>query len=101
MSLNDLRTPDRWMSRISAVFLVGYFAVAVYAFLSPSSDPQRGMAEGFIIFVALILLFFGGVLWFGVVRNHPWVVRIIFVVTALPAISLIAHEIFLLVHRAQ
>ena len=44
------------MSVATVILLVGYLAVAVYALLSPSDDPQRGMANGFIIFVALILL---------------------------------------------
>jgi hypothetical protein len=99
-SLNNLRAPDRWMSIATAVLLAGYFAVAVYAPLSPSSDPQRGMADGFIILVALILLAFGGALWFGVARNHPWLIRIVFVVTVLPAISQAAQSIFLFVHHA-
>jgi presenilin-like A22 family membrane protease len=101
MGLNNLRAPDRWMSIVTAVLLAGYFAIAVNALLSPSSDPQRGMADGFIILVALILLFFGGALWFGVARNRPWVIRIVFVVTVLPAISQLAQSIFLFVHHAQ
>jgi hypothetical protein len=81
------------MSIATAVLLAGYFAVAVRPPF-PSSDPQRGMADGFIILVTLILLSFGGALWFGVARNHPWVIRTIFVVTVLPAISQLAQSIF-------
>jgi hypothetical protein len=101
MGINELRTPDKWMAIASALLLAGYFAIALYAMSSPSTDPQRGMAQGFIIFVALVLLVFAGILWFGVARNHPWVVRIVFGVTAFPALSQIAQEIFLLVHRGR
>jgi hypothetical protein len=51
--------------------------------------------------VMLVLLSVGGALWFAVVRNHPWLLRTVFLFTILPTISLIAQQIFLLVHRAQ
>ena len=89
------------MSIVSAVLLAGYFLYAMYALSSPSDDPQQGMARGFIIFVALMLLSLGGVLWFGVARKHPWAVRIVFAVSIFPALSQTAQEIFLLVHRGQ
>ena len=101
MALNDLRTPDKWMAVVSAALLLVYFALALNALLSPSDDPQRGMADGFIILVAFLLLSMGGVLWFGVARKHPWVVRVVFALTVLPALSQIAQEMFLLVHRAR
>jgi hypothetical protein len=101
MALNDLRTPDKWMAIVSALLLAGYFAFALYAMSSPSNDPQRGMAQGFIIFVAFVLLLLAGVLWFGVARNHPWAVRIVFAVSIFPALSQIAQEIFLVVHRGR
>jgi hypothetical protein len=100
MAFNLPRTPDGWMSVVSAVLLTGYFAFALYALFSPSNDPQRGMAQGFITLVALILLLLGGALWFGVARHHPWVVRIVFVITIFPALSQTAQEIYLLMHRA-
>ena len=89
------------MSIASAVLLATYFVFALYAGTSPSDDPQRGMAQGFIILVALLLLSVGGVLWFAVVRNHPWLLRTVFAFTVYPALSLIAQQIFLLVHRTQ
>jgi hypothetical protein len=64
------------------------------------NDPQQGMAQGFITLVALILLLFGGALWFGVARQHPWVVRIVFAITIFPALSQIAQEIYLLMRHA-
>ena len=101
MGFHELRTADKWMSIASAVLLAAYFLFAMYALFSPSSDPQRGMAQGFIILVGLVLLSLGGALWFGVARQHPWVVRIIFAVSIFPALSQTAQEIFLLVHRGQ
>ncbi len=101
MGINDLRTPDRWMAIVSALLLVGYFVFALYAMSSPSNDPQRGMAQGFIIFVAFVLLLLAGALWFGVARNHPWVLRVVFAVSIFPALSQLAQEIFLLVHRGR
>jgi hypothetical protein len=100
-ALNQLRAADKWMSITSAVLLAAYFLLALYAGASPSNDPQRGMAQGFIIFVALLLLSFGGVLWFAVTRNHPWLLRTVFAFTVFPTLSFIAQQIFLLVHRAQ
>ena len=101
MGINDLRTQDKWMAIASSLLLAGYFAFALYAMFSPSNDPQRGMAQGFIIFVALVLLLLAGVLWFGVARNHPWVVRIVFAVSIFPALSQVAQEVFLMVHRGR
>jgi multisubunit Na+/H+ antiporter MnhB subunit len=101
MGFHDLRTPDRWMSIVSAVLLAGYFLFAMYAMFSPSNDPQQGMAQGFIILVGLVLLSLVGALWFGVARKHPWMVRTVFALSIFPALSQTAQEIFLLVHRAQ
>jgi len=100
-ALNQLRTTDRWMSIASAVLLAIYFLVALYAGISPSNDPQRGMAQGFIIFAAVVLLAIGGLLWFAVARNHAWLLRTVFGFTVFPAISYTAQQVFLLIHRAQ
>ena len=89
------------MSIASAVLLAAYFVFALYAGASPSNDPQRGIAQGFIIMVALLLFSVGGVLWFAVARNHPWLLRTVFALTVFPALSFVAQQIFLLVHRAQ
>ena len=101
MAVKFPRTPDGWMSAVSAVLLAGYLMLAMYALFSPSNDPQRGMAQGFITFVAFILLLLGAALWFAVARNHRWLVRIIFVITLFPALSQTAQEIYLLIHRAR
>jgi hypothetical protein len=89
------------MGIASAVLLAAYFVVALYAGASPSSDPQQGMAQGFIILVAFLLLSVGGLIWFAVARNHPWLLRIVFAFTVFPTLSFIAQQIFLLVHHVQ
>ena len=89
------------MSIASAVLLSAYFVFALYAGASPSNDPQQGMAQGFIILVALVLLSVGGVLWFAVARNHRWLLRTVFAFTVFPTLSFIAQQLYLLVRRAQ
>ena len=100
MPLHDLRPWDRRMASASALLLAAYFLVAVFAGASPSSDPQQGMAQGFIVFVGVALLAFAGLLWFGVARNHPWIVRVVFVLAAYPAVARTAELIYLGLHRA-
>ena len=99
MAFNFPRTADGWMSVISAVLLTAYFVFALDALFSPPDDPQRGMAQGFITMVAIVLLSLGGALWFAVARNHPWLLRLIFVIAIFPALSQTAQEIYLLMRR--
>jgi hypothetical protein len=99
MALRDLRPWDRRIAIASALLLVAYFAAAVFAGASPSNDPQQGMAQGFIVFVGVALLAFAGLLWFAVARNHPWVVRVVFVLAAYPAVAKTAELIYLGLHR--
>jgi hypothetical protein len=80
------------MAIASAALLAVYFLLALNALFSPSDDPQRGMAVGFIILVALVLLSIGGVLWLGVARKRPWIVRTVFAITIFPALSQTAQE---------
>ena len=101
MAFDDLRPVDKWLSVVSAILLPVYFVFAVFALASPSDDPQQGMAQGFIILVALVLMSLGGALWFGVARQRPWLVRVVSVLVILPALSQIAQEVFLLVHRGR
>jgi hypothetical protein len=91
---------DRWLGHVTAILLAGYFALALYAGFSPSSDPQRGMAQGFIILVALVLLALAAVLYTAMARSRRWIVRTLFALTVLPALSLVAQRIHGLVHRA-
>jgi len=87
------------MATASALLLAGYFLVAVFAGASPSSDPQQGMAQGFIVFVGVALLAFASLLWFAVAGNHPWVVRVVFVLAAYPVVAKTAELFYLGLHR--
>jgi hypothetical protein len=51
---------------LSAVILTGYFGIVTWAWLSPSNDPQRSMAEGFLMMVTVFLLCLAGL---AVVRS--------------------------------
>ena len=99
MAFRDLRPWDRRLAIASALLLAAYFLVAVFAGASPSSDPQQGMAQGFIVFVGVALLAIAGLLWFSVARNHPWIVRVVFVLAAYPALAKMAELIYLGLHR--
>jgi hypothetical protein len=99
MALRDLSPWDRRMAIASALLLSAYFLVAAFAGASPSSDPQQGMAQGFIVFVGVALLAFAGVLWFGVARNHPWIVRVVLVLAAYPAVAKTAELVYLGLRR--
>ena len=61
---------------------------------APSDDPQRGMAVGFIIPVALILVTLELVLWRAIVRGRRWLVWAIFMIAVLPALLQTAQMIY-------
>lgn len=88
------------MSILAGVLLGGYMLFALYGLFSPSDDPQRGMADGFLIFVILVLASLEALLWFGVTRGKVWLVRVVFVIAALPGLSPIARVIYLLTRSA-
>ena len=48
-------SPPTALVVITALLLAGYLAVVGWAWASPSSDPQRGMAVGFLMLVTLFL----------------------------------------------
>ena len=56
------------------------------------------MANGFIMFVEVILLSLGGLLWLAIARTWARLVRTISVLAIYPALAQIAQEIYLLVH---
>ena len=86
---------------ITALLLAGYLGVVGWAWASPSSDPQRGMAVGFLMLVTLLLLGLAGLLWLGAARGLPKLVWAIFGICALPSLSLVARGIYLLVRRIR
>jgi hypothetical protein len=82
---------------LTALLLAGYFGLVVWAWASPSTDPQRGMAEGFLGLVTALLLAFAGVLWIGVHYQRRWLVWVVFWMCAWPVLTPIARGIYLLV----
>jgi hypothetical protein len=89
------------LAGLSATLLAGYFAVATWAWLSPSTDPQRGMAQGFLALFTLGLLGLAGLLWLGVRAQRAGLVWLVFGVCALPSLSFVARGIYLLVRWLQ
>jgi hypothetical protein len=86
---------------ITAVLLAGYLGLAAWGLASPSSDPQRGMAQGCLSLFAVVVLGLGGLLWLGARRGYRWLVWTIFGICAAPSLSLLARGIYLLVRSIQ
>ena len=93
----------RWSapSVIAALLLAGYLALALYAAFSPSNDPQKGMATGFACFSAVVLASLGALLVWGVRRGRRGIVWFVLAVTLLPAASLVARLVHLLVRAVS
>jgi high-affinity Fe2+/Pb2+ permease len=94
-------SPPRALVAVTAVILAGYLGVVVWAWASPSTDPQRGMAEGFLMLVTLFLLLLAGLLWLGAARGHRKLVWTVFGICVFPSLSLVARGIYLLVRWIQ
>jgi hypothetical protein len=88
---------SRIPSAIAAILLAGYFSVVTWALLSPSTDPQRGMANGFLMLVLVCLLGLAGLLWLGIRSRRRGLVWFVFGVCALPSFSFVARGVYLLV----
>ena len=93
----DRVPPPTLVIVITAVLLAGYLGVIVWAWASPSTDPQRGMAQGFLMLVTMCVLGLAGLLWLGVARRSRKLVWTVFGICALPSLSLVARGIYLLV----
>ena len=91
----------RWLPAVTALLLAAYFCVVVWAWASPSTDPQRGMAEGFLGLVTTLLLVLAGVLWVAVRTRRRWLVWVVFWMCAWPALTPFARGIYLLVRWAR
>jgi hypothetical protein len=87
---------SRLPSVMAALLLAGYFGVS-WAWLSPSTDPQGGMANGFLMLVTVCLLGLAGLLWLGIRSQRRGLVWFVFGVCALPSLSLVARGVYLLV----
>ena len=82
---------------VTGLLLAGYLGVVAWAWASPSDDPQRGMATGFLMLVTLFLFGLGGLLWLGAARGRAKLVWTVFGICALPSLSLVARGVYLLV----
>jgi hypothetical protein len=82
---------------VTGVLLVIYGALLLYGLMSPSNDPQRGMAQGALSLFFVVILTLVVLLWFGARYRHPRLVYIIFGICVSPALSLPARGIYLIV----
>jgi hypothetical protein len=82
---------------ITALLLAGYLCVVGWAWSSPTTDPQAGMAVGFLMMVTLFLLGLAGLLWYAAVRKRRRLVWFVFGICALPSLSFVARGIYLVV----
>ena len=89
--------PPAVIVAIAGILLAVYLTIVIRALASPSSDPQRGMAIGFLVPVTLFLLTLAALLWYGATHARPGVVWTVFVITALPSLSFVGRAIYLLV----
>ena len=87
----------RVLVALTALLLVGYLGIVTWAWMSPSTDPQRGMAIGFLMMVTLFLLGLAGLLWYGAAHQRWGLVWLVFGFCALPSLSLVGRGIYLLV----
>lgn len=93
--------PPGTLALVTSLLLAGYIAMVGWAWASPTTDPQAGMAIGFLMLVTLFLVGLAGLLWFGVSRGRRGVVWLVFAVCALPSLSLVARAIYLLARWLQ
>lgn len=93
--------PWDWKAFCAAIMLACYVGFAIWALFSPSDDPQRGMAIGFIIPVVLILITLGLLLWRAVVRGRRWLVWTIFVIVVIPGLLQMSEIIYVTFFRTR
>ena len=92
--------PNVWIVPVAVSLLLIYALVALIALASPSNDPQRGMANGFIMLVLMVLLVFGGLLWLGTHPYRPVLLWITSALLAYPAVMWSAQQIYLLIRNS-
>jgi hypothetical protein len=85
------------LSAVTALLIGGYFAVVLWAWGSPTTDPQHGTAEGFLALVTLFLLGLAGLLWAGIRYRRRGLVWTVFALCAWPALMPVARVVYLLV----
>ena len=91
------RPPSAILTTLTGLLLAGYSSIVIWAWSSPATDPQAGMAIGFLMMVTLFLLGLITLYWIGVSRGRRGFVRFVFAICALPSLSLVGRAIYLLV----
>ena len=95
LTMADVARRWNWVSIAAAILLGLYLGMAIWALAAPSEyDPQQGMAIGFIIPIALVLVSLLLLLWRAVMRGRRWLVWTIFVLAAYPAVMLTAEFVY-------
>ena len=83
---------------LTSLLLAVYFGFIIWAWLQPSGDdPQRGMAVGFLMMATVFFLGLASLLWYGASHNRRGLVWTVFIICALPSLSLVGRVIYLLV----
>ena len=91
------RKPSPVLVAVTALLLIGYFGLVGWAWTGTATDPQHGMADGFLMMVTVFFLGLAGALWYGATRQRVGCVWIVFAICALPSLSLVGRAIYLLV----
>jgi hypothetical protein len=89
--------PPKALVATTALLLAGYLAVVGWAWASTTTDPQAGMAIGFLMLVTLFLLALASLLWYSVARKRTGLTWLVFALCASPSLSLVARGIYLVV----
>lgn len=86
--------PNPWIVPVTAALLALYAIALCVVLAMPSNDPQRGMAQGLIGIVLLLLLLGAAVLGLGVYFRNAAVIWVVFSLTAYPAAMACAQYAF-------
>ncbi|WP_321474582.1 hypothetical protein [uncultured Paludibaculum sp.] len=86
--------PPAYLLPMTLCLLVLYALGLLYGLASPSSDPQRGMAQGFLTMMLLVVVGLAGLIWLGTHPYRPWLAWPVFLMCVFPAVSLSAQGIY-------
>jgi hypothetical protein len=87
--------PPAALVAVTALLLAGYLGILAWAWSSTTTDPQAGMAVGFLMLITLVIASLIGLFWYGVARGRSRAVWVVFVICAFPSLSLVARAIYL------
>ena len=87
--------PPTTLVAVTGLLLAGYLGILAWAWASTTTDPQAGMAVGFLMLITLFIVSLIGLFWYGVARGRTRAVWVVFAICALPSLSLVARAIYL------